>query len=69
MIFDENHEVPFMLFGEFLAIPKRLSKGVRQLLLDETSYLVLLWPPKTAFMKRNHCSNTLKFHCVLRNFE
>ncbi len=57
LIFDENHEGYLILFRQILMIPKKLSKGVRKLVLIESNCWVLFWLPEMAFDTRKRGPN------------
>ncbi|OAD02591.1 hypothetical protein MUCCIDRAFT_156577 [Mucor lusitanicus CBS 277.49] len=46
-------------------IPKKLGKGIRKLVVDESNCLVQFWPSKTASSTRKHGESASKFRCIL----
>lgn len=53
----------------FFLIPKKLSNGVRKLVLDKSNRLALFWQFKTAFSTRKRGTNMSSYRCVLHTFD
>ena len=63
LIFDKNHEGYLMLFHQFLMIQKKLGKGARKSVLDQSNGVVMFWRSKTTSITRKCDRNTSRLCC------